>query len=815
MVAWADDGQRTEAIVQQAEVTAATFEQMIAPIFTRHCVACHGSETQEGSLRLDSRAGLVAGGGTGAVIVPGAAAESLLVQAIRRVDESLSMPPEGPLAAEDVAAIAAWVDAGAPHPDGPIVPASPKVTLAGGRDHWSLQPIERPAVPGGHATHPIDAFLEAALAESGLLPTPRADGFTLARRLAFDLTGLPPDADRSDRFAADPSPEALADFIDDLLASPHYGEHWGRHWLDVVRYADSNGLDENVAHGNAWRYRDYVIAAFNTDKPFDAFVREQIAGDLMVRPDDPPARRAELLTATGFLVLGPKVLAEGDETKLLMDIIDEQIDTAGKAFLGLALGCARCHDHKFDPVSHADYYALAGIFQSTRTMESLARIAKWHENIIATPAEQEAHARATREIEAAKQAVDAFLSQTRASLASAGGGPAAAEIPEDTFPDDAKARLAELRAIQKQREESRAELPSAMGVTEGEPTATAIHLRGSHLTLGRTVPRGIPAVLQFDGPLAIPDDASGRLQLAEWLTDPRHPLTARVIVNRVWRWHFGRGLVASTDNFGTTGDRPVHGPLLDWLAAELIDSGWSLKHLHRLILTSSSWQRSSDPARSPTAAAAATIDPDNLLWWRADVRRLEAESIRDAMLAVSGRLDTTMGGSLLHVDNRAFLFDHTSKDETDYDVPRRSVYLPVIRNHIQDALWLFDCTDGAVPDGDRATSTVASQALWLLNADLPMQAAGSLAADAIAMAPDEAARQVEFVFRRVLGRPPTTAETGWFLEQVALLRPLVASWEREALAGEGEASQQPSPEERAWAAAIQALLVSDQFLVVR
>ena len=777
-----------------------TFAERVGPLLVARCQECHGAETQEASLRLDSREGLAAGGGSGPVLVPGSAKTSLLVQAVRRVDEQLAMPPDGPLSDEEVALLAAWVDAGAPHPDGAIVPVKPEHASPRTRDYWALAPLEGPPLPEQPAEHPIDRLLESPLRAAGLEPTAPADPATLVRRLAFDLTGLPPAADMTDGFVADPSPAAFAALVDELLASPHYGEHWGRHWLDVVRYADSNGLDENVAHGNAWRYRDYVIAAFNADKPFDVFVREQIAGDLLVNDETSPERKAELLTATGFLVLGPKVLAEGDETKLQMDIIDEQIDTIGKSFLGLALGCARCHDHKFDPISQADYYALAGILQSTRTMESLARIAKWNENLIATPAEQAAQAAHQAKIDAARAAVEAFLSETRESLAASGAGgeaAAAAEISEDAFSEAAKEKLISLRAQQQQLEAALPELPTAMGVADAEPTVAAIHLRGSHLTLGGEVPRGVPAALEVDGPVAIPDDASGRLQLAEWLTDPRHPLTARVIVNRVWRWHFGRGLVSSTDNFGTTGETPTNQPLLDWLAVELIESGWSIKHLHRLILTSSAWQRSSDAATSPTATAAREHDPDNRLWWRADVRRLEAESVRDAMLAVSGQLDATMGGSLLHVGNREFLFDHTSKDETDYDVPRRSIYLPVIRNHIQDALWLFDCTDGAVPDGDRATSTIASQALWLLNAELPMDAAERIAGDLLTAAPGDTAMQTRLVFRRVLGRLPSDAEAAWLAEQVAGMRPLVDT------------------EQAAWAAAVQTLLVSEQFLVVR
>jgi hypothetical protein len=788
--------------------TADTFREQIAPLLKARCQECHGADAQEGSLRLDTHAGLRAGGGTGPVIAPGSADTSLLVQAVRRIDEQLAMPPDDPLTADEVALLAAWIDAGAPHPMGSLEPVASQPDRLAARDHWAFAPLTRPPLPSGTEGHPIDRFLAGPLAQAGLEPTPQADPATLVRRLAYDLTGLPPTPDMIDGFVADPSADALADLVDSLLASPRYGERWGRHWLDVVRYADSNGLDENVAHGNAWRYRDYVIAALNADKPFDAFVREQLAGDLLVTDTDTPERKAELLTATGFLVLGPKVLAEGDETKLQMDIIDEQIDTAGKAFLGLALGCARCHDHKFDPVSQADYYAMAGIFQSTRTMESLARIAKWNENLIASPAEQEAHAAHQQRVDQAKEAVAAFLTQTRESLAAGGEAeetPAPAEIAEDAFPEDAKVELAALRAAQKQLEETLPELATAMGVVDAEPKVTPIHLRGSHLTLGREVPRGVPVVLELDGPVAIPAEASGRQQMAEWLTDPRHPLTARVIVNRVWRWHFGRGLVASVDNFGTTGEPPTNAALLDWLAVELVESGWSLKALHRLILASAAWQRSSDRLATPTAAIAAERDPDNRLWWRAEQRRLDAESVRDAMLSVSGELDLTMGGSMLHVGNREFLFDHTSKDETDYDVPRRSVYLPVIRNHIQDALWLFDCTDGAVPDGDRATSTIASQALWLLNAELPMHAAEQIAADILAAAANDQKMQAQLVFRRVLGRMPAEGEAAWFASRVEAIGSLLAE----------DATSAEVREKAALAAATQALLMSEQFLVVR
>ncbi|MFM8893701.1 MAG: DUF1549 and DUF1553 domain-containing protein, partial [Planctomycetia bacterium] len=426
---------------------------------------------------------------------------------------------------------------------------------------------------------------------------------TLIRRASFTLTGLPPTPDEIDAFVADSSPDAFATVVDRLLASPRYGEHWGRNWLDVVRYADSNGLDENVAHGNAWRYRDWCIRAFNDDVPFDRFLREQIAGDLLAAGCADEARRADLLTATGFLSLGPKSLAEGDQVKLVMDIVDEQIDTTGRAFLGLSLGCARCHDHKFDPVTQRDYYALAGIFKSTTTMDSLKRLATWHEHVVATASERERFEAHKARVAAGKKEIEAFVADTRRQAASAAGqvsgegeatppaGPA--ELPEEQFPEEAKARLAALRAAQKTLESGSPVLAAAMGVAEGSAEELRIHVRGSHLMLGEVAPRGIPEALELGGPLAMPAQGSGRRELADWLVDPRHPLTARVLANRLWRWHFGRGIVRSTDNFGTTGEPPTNQPLLDWLAVRLVQSGWSLKAMHRLILSSQAWQRSS------------------------------------------------------------------------------------------------------------------------------------------------------------------------------------------------------------------------------
>lgn len=770
------------------------FEEKIRPLLVQHCQECHGPDHQESGLRLDTYEGMLTGGESGPAVVPGKTNMSLIVAALSYGDETLQMPPKGKLPKETIDLIRQWVEQGAPHPDRDKV-AHPtgvrsRIDVEEARQFWSFRPLERPEIPEtklAWGETELDRLLLADLESHGLVPAPPADKRDLLRRATFDLTGLPPTPDEMASFLADESPDAFAKVVDRLLDSSAYGERWGRHWLDVVRYADSNGLDENIAHGNAWRYRDYVIAAFNQDKPFDRFLMEQIAGDLL---EDDPATRHERLIATGFLTLGAKVLAEGDETKLQMDIIDEQIDTIGKSILGMTLGCARCHDHKFDPIGTSDYYALAGIFKSTRTMESLKRIAKWNENVIASE-EQLAAKKAHDEKLAAKKAeIDAIVKEANAALVSE----SEPEVPKDAeskYPDETKQTLARLREEMKEIEKAAPELPTAMGVAESAVTNVPIHIRGSHLTLGQEVDRGIPVVWRTE-PVAFTRESSGRLEFAKWLTSPGNPLTARVMANRLWRWHFGRGLVASVDNFGRLGERPVNQPLLDWLAADFIESGWSVKHMHRRIMLSQAYRMSSQD--HPQCAA---IDPGNVHHWRADVRRLEAEAIRDAMLAVSGQLDSKMGGSLLHVANREFIFNHTSKDETKYDVPCRSVYLPIIRNNLYDGFSLFDYTDAAVPNGDRNTSTVAPQALFMLNSDLVLTAADKLAERLLAESHADDAARLNRLFLLTLGRLPHDAER--------------ARMQRFLASVNAESPSDPT----AWAALCQVVLAGNEFLYLK
>jgi Protein of unknown function (DUF1553)/Protein of unknown function (DUF1549) len=665
--------------------------------------------------------------------------------------------------------------------------AFPVVTVdaaAGARArHWAFDPPGQPEVPAvrdqAWTRSPIDRFILAGLEARELRPARPADKRTLIRRATFDLTGLPPTPDELDAFLADQSSDAFARVVDRLLASPAYGERWGRHWLDVARYADSNGLDENVAHGNAWRYRDSVVASFNADKPFDQFLLEQIAGDRL--PTNDQTSQHERLIATGFLAIGPKVLAEPDEKKMEMDIVDEQVDTLGRAVMGVTLGCARCHDHKFDPVSMEDYYGLAGIFQSTRTMESFKKVARWHEHALASPEELSRKADHDRRVAELKAEIKALGEKEKAAK------------PDEAKPQsEAANRRAELAALEK----TAPELPSAMGVSEAPVADAALLRRGNPLTPGDVVPRRFPAVLARDGQPPLPAGQSGRLELARWLTRPDHPLTARVMVNRIWRWHFGQGIVRSTDNFGLLGERPSHPELLDWLARRFVADGWSVKAMHRLMLLSATYQMSAE-----RDARAAETDPDNRLFWRANVRRLEAEAIRDSALAVAGLLDRTAGGpALAHVKNRGYLFDHTSKDDTTYGSRRRSLYLPVIRNHLYDVFQLFDSTDATVSNGDRATTTVATQALFALNSDLMMDTSERLADRLLDRTDLDDAGRVRLLYLTAYGRPPGERE----LERG---KAAIARFEEELRKAEPEARRS-----RAWALYCHVVLAANEFV---
>ncbi|WP_152054044.1 PSD1 and planctomycete cytochrome C domain-containing protein [Tautonia marina] len=793
----------------------AFFETHVRPVLVEHCYSCHseGASRIRGGLVLDTKAGWEIGGDLGPSVVPGDPENSLLIEAVRYEDVLLKMPPEGKLSDQQIERLVQWVEMGAPDPrvgDGAMPSEAAKVKdWADPKevDLWSFQPPSDPEVPSvadpSWPKSDLDHFLLSELEAQGLSPAPPADRRTLIRRATFDLTGLPPTPEEVEAFLADESPEAFDRVVDRLLASPAYGERWGRHWLDVARYADSNGSDENVAHGNAWRYRDYVVEAFNSDRPYDRFVVEQLAGDLLPEPEDPEESHNQLI-ATGFLSLGPKVLAEPDQQKMEMDIIDEQLDTLGRTFLGLTIGCARCHDHKFDPISAADYYALAGIFKSTRTMDSFKTVARWHEHEIPTAEDLARKAEHDQQVAEAEEAIRQLTESANAALIADGGdGFELPEKPETLYPEDTKAELKRLQEALKTLKDAPPELPSAMGVTEGETvTDLAIHIRGSHLTLGEVVPRRVPTALTSFGSPEFNDSSSGRLQLARWIVEEDHPLTARVMVNRIWRWHFGTGIVASTDNFGVLGDQPTHGPLLDWLAHRFVEDGWSIKAMHRRIMGSSTYQMSS--AFNPKAAA---IDPENRLLWRMPVRRLEAEAIRDALLAVGGRLDRQVGGSLLTVENRGYFFNHTSKDLTNYDTNRRSLYLPIVRNHLYDVFQLFDASDASVPVGDRQSTTVAPQALFLMNSDLVLQVASDLAADLLDHQDWDDAARIASLYERAYARPPSDEESA---RALAAIERLAEAWQSDGNARDEEALRRES-----WTALCQVILAANEFVYIR
>jgi hypothetical protein len=751
------------------------------------------------------------------------------------------------------------------------------MSIQDGRNFWSmmpLKPVEVPrAVDADWCRNPIDAFVLKELDSNGLRPSPESPRREILRRVTLGLIGLVPESQEYKAFEQDTAPEAYERQVDRLLSSEQYGVRFGRHWLDVARYSDSNGLDENIAYGNAWRYRDYVVEAFNSDKPFDRFIEEQIAGDLL-----PDADR-QSKTATGFLVLGAKVLAEPDRDKLTMDTIDEQLDTIGKAFMGMTLGCARCHDHKFDPIKQRDYYALAAILKGTKTFgdSNFGAIKHWNEISYANPQEkeqlkaidaqiaekngawnklkseaigklreqvrkqaadylavaskltseatlnewaqvgeelklhprvlansrryldnhrqeplfakwhelaghgdhqairdyyQELFERALGEWEKAKAAdaqvkklEDSTLEAARVALGDVGGFLAIPAKMEHALDQESLVKIHELAESARLFESAAPDETSVMGVADkGVVDGLAIHIRGSYRNLGDVVPRGFPEVMVSQGATPIfSRHSSGRLELARWLANATHPLTARVIVNRVWRWHFGRGLVESTENFGVLGDRPSHPELLDYLARWFIESGWSIKELNRLILTSSTYRMSSV---HPEAQSALAIDPENRLRWHYKLERMDAEPLRDSILQVAGRLDCQLGGKSVPLRNRQFVFDHTSIDHTKYDSIRRTVYLPIIRNHLYSLLEQFDFPDPTMPVGSRNTSMVSVQMLLLMNADWIIDSASLLARRSQEFS-SEPSRRIDWLFETVLGRAPKEHEQRRFLDAIS------------------------------------------------
>ncbi|NBV46535.1 MAG: DUF1549 domain-containing protein, partial [Planctomycetia bacterium] len=707
----------SEVIDAAAEAVAGDgaefFERTVRPLLAERCLECHG-EMQEGGLRLDSRSAVLAGGDSGPAVVPGDPAASLLVRAIHYTDPAYQMPPAGKLSGRELSVFEEWVRRGLPWPgsDGETAPAPGRAghgITAADRKRWAYSPVVRPEIPAAAAgTSPIDAFLRRDQQAAGITPNGDASPHELVRRAWFDLVGLPPPLEEVDAFAASPTDAAWEALVDRLLALPAYGERQARHWLDVVRYAQTNGYERDDEKPFAWRYRDWVIEALNADMPYDQFVREQIAGDLL----EPRADSG--LIASGFWHLGTWDDEPDDARLARFDELDDSLATIGQAFLGSTIGCARCHDHKFDPFSQADYYGLVGLVQGVRRSEK-----------VALPPRPEAAQ---------------FVALTAAG-----------------------------------------EWALAAREAEGATEAPRILVRGNPATPGAAVAPGVPEVFRDRVPTA--PGLTGRRWLAEWIASPAHPLTARVAANRIWQRHFGRGLVASPNDFGAAGVPATHPDLLDWLAAELVDSGWSRKRLHRTMMLSRAYRASSRADRPECIAA----DEANHLLWRQNRRRLEAEAIRDGMLAVSGALRSTGGGrgffmtvgpdSLAGQSRPGLGWEISSPDEQR----RRSIYSFVKRTLLVPELEALDYTNTTSPVGERSVTTVAPQALLMLNGDFARGQAGLLAArvtadlGAAGADPADDDAFVRRLFERALSRRPTSAETAFATSHLARQ---VAAWSR-------------------------------------
>lgn len=788
------------------------FESKIRPVLVESCYKCHSEQAKKvrGGLLVDSRDGLLRGGDSGPAIVPGEPEKSLLIQAIRYKDESMQMPPKnagGKLPAQVIRDFEKWVRDGAPDPRTGTVAAAPKTPKPDPRNWWAFQPLQQPALPTVRdATWPrsdLDRFVLMQLEQKGLRPVSDAEPLVLLRRLYYDLIGVPPTPTEAQQFLKDwksaaDQQKVLAAVVDRLLQSPQFGERWGRHWLDVARYAESTGKDVNFAYPHAWRYRDYVIQAFNNDMPFNQFVREQMAGDLLPAANE--QERARLLIATGFLALGPKSLNEMNPRQFAVDVADEQIDTFSQAFLGITIACARCHDHKFDPISQREYTAVAGIFLSTETrygtsgalggrnrgdlleLPTSARLP-----IVAKGMTAEERRRKEEQLEQLRAEARELFAQPREQRQNAGLNILRIttrinelEIELDSCHEDGTPKALCMGVCDKPASASQGErfgrrLGRGAGPELGRRPGfrlsgfeaigdSPLFARGEITSPGERVPRGVPAFLPSVPVPKIPARASGRLQLAEWLVDSRNPLTRRVIVNRVWHWLFGRGLVASVDNFGTTGDQPSHPELLDYLAEQFAADGWSIKKLVRRIVLSRTYQLAATFDEKNFAA-----DPDNALLWRHTPRRLDAEAIRDGIMYAAGTLqlkppvgsliaefgDGPIGGPRLLVISE----DRLTRAEPPY----RSVYLPSARNVGHELLGLFDLPDAAAPEGARATTNVPSQALFFLNSDFIAQQATHLARKLVERYPGSALAQFDQRFELacwlILNRPPRPTET--------------------------------------------------------
>ncbi|MCW5969103.1 MAG: PSD1 domain-containing protein [Blastocatellales bacterium] len=772
------------------------FELKIRPALANHCYRCHSEQakTPAGGLRLDTRAGMLKGGASGEpAVFPGDPEKSLLIRAIRYVDPKLQMPMGGRLPDAVISDFEAWIRMGAPDPrdGGNETASSPRAEpydFDEAGKFWSFQPLKQATVPSvknqAWVRSPIDNFILAKLEEKSLAPASDADKLTLIRRATFDLTGMPPTLREVDVFLNDNSPNAFEKVIDRLLAGAGYGEKWGRHWLDLVRYADTAGCNSDFPVPSGYKYRNYVIEAFNRDKPYDQFIREQIAGDLL--PAASQAERNEKIIATGYIAVSRRFGSRDVDDNLM---IDDTIDNLGKAFLGLSINCARCHDHKFDPIPQKDYYALYGVFKSTRYAFPGTEIYRRPHSLIPLAAGKEAeqlekYQTEVRDLQLKVEALHVERGFVRGRqreretsaeiLAEKAGktvqtdqlGRIIAEgklIEEDHDDRNRYAGEASTRTV----EEIEAELNKvrlrlselndppnverAYAVTEGKPADARIHRKGDLKNLGDVAPRGFLRIL---GGARLPANhkGSGRLELAGWIADAKNPLTARVIVNRIWLHHFGKGLVPTPNDFGVRGLAPTHPELLDYLSTQFIADGWSFKKMHRRLMLSHVYQISASGN-----AANAMIDAGNAYLWRFNRRRLHAEEIRDAMLSVSGALDRTINGAHPFPPERDWKYSQHNPFVAVYEHNGRGVYLMQQRIRAHPQLSIFDGADSNTAVGARASSTTPLQALFMMNNPFVHKQA-DLFAVRVGMAYADAPKRIEYAYRLAFGRKPSAAE---------------------------------------------------------
>ncbi len=742
------------------------FEKKVRPVLTEQCTKCHSAQGEKikGGLTIDSRAALLKGGDTGAAVVPGEPEKSLLIHAIEWGDEDLQMPPKHRLDAAQVADFVAWVKMGAPDPRDGALPVAKQYNWDEAKRFWSFQPVKKPAVPevkkAEWARNEIDRFVLAKLDEHGLTPNADADKRTLLRRVTYDLTGLPPTPDEMRAFLEDASPGAFEKVVDRLLASPQYGAQWGRHWLDVVRYADTSGCNSDFPVPSAYRYRNYVIDAFNRDEPYDQFLREQIAGDLLSAASE--QEHFDKIVATGYLAIARRFGSQANEFHLT---IEDVLDNLGKATLGLSIGCARCHDHKFDPIPTKDYYALYGIFESTtfafpgtevlrHTKDFVPLVGGAEgENLAAEGRELGQIDRRLRDLKDEKKR----LARTDKSAEAKASEPLPALNPEANEPvkgrtvADAQREIEAAGARQAELEKHIGSFPKAYAVSEGKPADTAIQKKGDPASKGDIAPRGFLQILGGQG-LPPEEKGSGRKELADWISAPSNPLTARVMVNRIWQQHFGKGLVKTPNDFGIRGERPTHPELLDWLANRFVESGWSMKTMHRLILMSRAYQMSCND--NPTSAAK---DVANDFLWHFNSRRLSAEELRDSILAVTDSLDPTPGGLHPFPPESDFHYTQHRPFIENYQTTKRSVFMMQQRIRKQPFLEVFDGADTNASSAVRPISYTPIQALWMMNNSFAHEQAAKLA-DRIYAARTEEPERIEYAYELALGRPASADE---------------------------------------------------------